>query len=170
MILVSVSCGIMIHMARTLGIHALEAALADLGAYLAEHGQEADLFVIGGAAFLLSDPDSAPPTRDVDAAARMEATELVQPVLSRELEDAIAGTLTIRIASRQDLIRLKLRPATLRGDTGARHRQNLIELHPSDDELESAAEWFRATSADPRAEEERLRAVLDEVRAVRDGR
>lgn len=77
-------------MEAALGMAALERALEDLGRLLAERGLAADLFVIGGAAMLLNDPHGSPPTRDVDAAARLSGLELVHPVLPDAIRVAIA--------------------------------------------------------------------------------
>lgn len=204
---VIVFVGYYVAMAQPLGIEALEGALSDLGELLAESGTSADLFVIGGAAYLLADPHSAPPTRDVDAVARLDGHELVQPVLLPQVIEAIEaigrihqlgpgwlnaaaanafgdlvpegaldradvrtwGSLTLRIAHRTDLIRLKLQAATRRGPKGERHRQNLVSLRPTEEELDDAATWYRNAASDPRAVEERLGEVVARIREALDG-
>lgn len=145
-------------MATTFGIDALERALADLGALLDERGLKADLFVIGGAAFLLSDPDSAPPTRDVDAAARLEGLEPVHPILSREIADAIDVVGRIH----------GIGPGWISA-AAANSRQNLLELQPSDAELDAALAWYLESASDPGAVIEPAQAVVAGIREALHG-
>ncbi len=67
------------------------------------------------------------------------------------------GGLILGLVDRRDLIWFKLHAAADR-DPGSVHYQDLLALHPSDQELDRAAEWARAQDPSPGFAE-----VLDEV-------
>jgi hypothetical protein len=188
-------------------IEMLEAALRDLGAVLAREQQTFELFVIGGAAFLLREPERAQATGDLDVAAQVLGDRsLGVPVpLPIELQAAAAivarlhglspgwlnsaaaasfdhlvpdgaleradartwGGLTLHVASRRDLIRLKFRAALRRGAPGERYRRDLALAHPDDAELEDAVRWYRSIDRVD-GDATRIDAVVEHVREMRD--
>jgi hypothetical protein len=75
------------------------------------------------------------------------------------------GGLTLHVASRGDLIRLKLQAAQRRGTRGDRYRDDLVRMRPSGEELDAARAWLVATSSTPGPTAERADAVLDAVRS-----
>lgn len=196
-------------MTQITDIAALERALADLGAALAQHDEHFTLFVIGGSAYLLQEPERARATSDLDVAAMVLADgALVRPVpLPRTLADMAAavgrlhglgagwinsaaaasfdnlipdgaleratrrtwGGLTLLVASRDDLIRLKFQAAQRRGSMGDRYRDDLVRMHPTAQELQVAMEWLVATAPDPDSARERARVVFEQVRSTSDG-
>jgi len=73
------------------------------------------------------------------------------------------GGLLVGLASRRDLIFLKLHAATDQ-DPASRHTQDLIALRPTDTELQDAAVWVRTQDA-TEAFSELLNRVVEHVRA-----
>jgi hypothetical protein len=190
-------------------IDALTSALRDLGDTLAARGHMYELYVIGGAAFLLQEPRLARATGDLDVAAMLlEDGEIVAPVpLPTPLAEAAAavaslhdlspgwinsaaaasfdnllpdgaldrarvqrwGTLTLRIADRIDLVKLKFQAAQRRGAKGARYRDDLARMQPTDGELTDALAWYLSSQTDAATAGDRARQVLEEVEAMRNG-
>lgn len=173
-------------------IEQLEGALTDLGELMDERGLEYAACVIGGAAFLLQEPNRHHATADVDIAAVVSHGQLVSPgadlpgAIQRSVDDIARirglrrgwvstaaaaafgvqlpdgflaraserrfGGLTVHVASRDDLIKLKLLAAVSRkGAVGERHLADLSQSHPSSTELTVAATWVRTQLSDPDA-------------------
>lgn len=78
--------------------------------------------------------------------------------LDRALRKAF-GPLTIHVASREDLLKLKLLAALRRGATGRRQIGDLVRAAPTSEELAAAAAWVRSRTDDS----ERLEAVIGEL-------
>ncbi|MCW2959669.1 MAG: hypothetical protein JWM90_56 [Thermoleophilia bacterium] len=57
------------------------------------------------------------------------------------------GGLVIQVASRTDLLRLKLNAAMRRGAVGDRHRADFLRARPTREELADAEAWLRSTEA-----------------------
>ncbi|MCW2955594.1 MAG: hypothetical protein JWO69_463 [Thermoleophilia bacterium] len=186
-------------------IHQLDAALTDLGELLRDRHLDMTICVVGGAAILFQEPDTARVTRDVDVAAVVDDANRLQasgigPVAERLvaqvalvhglapgwLSSAFArsfgmvlpegfveraaprtyGGLVLLVASRLDLILLKLEAALQRGSHGERHLDDLRRLAPTDSEVAWAVERAieRAPLGDDETRRERLDRVLTEVR------
>lgn len=80
------------------------------------------------------------------------------------------GGLVVHVASRADLLVLKLHAGMRRGEPGDRYRRDLALMSPTDPELEAAAVAVLSNQTDPEALRPRLDEVLLAVREVRDGR
>lgn len=118
-------------------IETLDAAFAALGELLAERSLSFELCVIGGAAFLIQEPHRVHATSDVDIAARVVGDQRLAT------DDAVPPELVLRVASRRDLIRLKLvAAAQRRGAAGERHLDDLVRAGVTADELDDVAQWL----------------------------
>lgn len=185
------------------GLLELERALAELGDVLESRGHSYELFVIGGAAFLIQEPDRSHATGDLDIALQLidgerhspaplpaplaEAANDVRRTLQLEpgwLNSAVAaalgdvvpdgaverakvlrfGGLTLLVADRTDLLKLKFRAAMRRGPKGDRHRADIVAAGVTEAELESSADWYREQVVDPIAHEDRIATVIHQIR------
>lgn len=190
-------------MTRDLDATTFEAALAELGALLAEQNLRFEFCIIGGAAFVLHGFPEFIATADLDVAAQVgEDGALTAPVplpievarAARVVGNAMGlgahwinsaaaasfgvrlppgfleratrieyGGLVLHIASRQDLMSLKLLAALRRGQPGERHRDDLRRANVTIDELQAAADWIRSNDTDSAAAEPRIRDVVAEL-------
>ncbi len=73
------------------------------------------------------------------------------------------GGLQVGIASRTDLIALKIYAATGATGAGDKHYQDLLALKPDRDELAAAAGWARTQGSGPEFSRE-LKAILDHAK------
>ena len=75
-------------------------------------------------------------------------TQGLPPSLAEDIEWRTYGGLEVGLVSRRTLIALKLFAATDQGPRSV-HARDLVALAPTDDELDSAAEWVRTQDASP---------------------
>jgi hypothetical protein len=192
-------------MKQFINLEALESALRDLGRALQQLDEQLSLFVIGGSAMMLQEPERQIATGDIDVVALVGANgtftqigELPEPL--RRAADAIRelhrlspgwinasagasfdhvvpdgaidratlrtwGGLTLHVAAREDLIRLKLRAALRRGSKGKRYRTDLAAFAPTDAEIQVAFDWLR--NIDPTLDEDHVGSVVAEIMELR---
>lgn len=192
-------------MERFTDLVSLESALGDLGALLAEQDTAVELCVIGGAAFLIQEPDRFHSTADVDIAgiidqgallpvaglpeiverASLDVARLhglnpgwISAAAGRAFGDTLLpdgfverahrrsyGSLTLLVAARIDLIRLKFLAAVerRRQDAHLRHVEDIRRARPSVAELDDAQDWVASRLPDAAAFADRIRTTREEV-------
>ena len=96
-----------------------------------------------------------------DAATSVTAMGLPSGILSRAARQRFGQKLEVAIASRLDLIALKCF-AALNPEVTEKHLGDLVDLHPTPEEMSFACEWLldRPTSAEFRAAVRQLCDVL----------